>query len=304
MRIDPVLDNLLRELRAGRFRPRAVRRFVDEGIGHAIDLAWSLKGLRRSFYVASGLMAAVLLVIGGLLSAVFPGGLRVTTWVAEGALFVFVFGLTLLQLGLVRSEGEGEAYERFTFPNVLTLLRLLSVPFLVDTLTDTLASPHPADVAPAVFCLTLFAVATDMLDGTAARLLRQTSEFGRIYDPVVDIVFHSSVAVTLFFAGAVSPAYVIVVLFRYLLPPVAGFFLYLFREPFQVKSTIMGKLSSLVLSVFVLAFTGGLAFEPARAIGLPAFTHDILEPASIVICGLTVLFFLGRGGRILRHGKK
>jgi phosphatidylglycerophosphate synthase len=301
LKVDPVLSNLLGELRAGRFRPRAVRRFVNQGIGHAIDLAWSLKGLRRSFYVASAVMAVVLVAMGVTVHVLVPGGLRWTTILGVSALYVAVFGLTLLQLGLVRSEVSGEAYERFTFPNVLTLLRLLSVPYLVDTLSDTLSSPDPSAGAPAVFGLMMFAVLTDTADGFFARLLRQTSEFGRIYDPVVDIVFHVSLGVTLYAGGVVASAYLGAVLLRYLLPPVAGFFLYLFREPFQVKSTFMGKLSSLVLSVFEAAVAATLVFEPQPGV-LTRLASSILEPACVVACAGTVLFFVGRGLRIL-HGR-
>ncbi|MBM4394461.1 MAG: CDP-alcohol phosphatidyltransferase family protein [Deltaproteobacteria bacterium] len=300
MKVDPVLGHLLGDLRAGRFRPRAVRRFVREGVRHAIDLAWSLRSLRRSFFVASAIMAAVLVFVGATLSAAFPGGLRPATWIAEGLLFVAVFALTLLQLGLVRAETSREAYERFTFPNVLTLLRLLVVPYLVEALRGVVAGADET-AARAVFGLLLVASVTDALDGMLSRLLRQQSDFGRIYDPVVDAVFHSALAVALWSGGAVSHAYLVLVLLRYLLPPVAGSFLYLAGAPFQVKSTFMGKLSSLVLSVFECALAAAFAFSSPT---LMTVATAWLEPASVVVAAGTVLFFLGRGVRLIRRAPR
>lgn len=298
MKVDPVLQNLLKELKAGRFRPRAIRRFVTQGIGHAIDLAWSLKNLRRSFYYASGIMLGVLAAIGFLLDVSLQDGIRFSTLCAEVVLFIVVFGLTLVQLGLVRSESSGECYERFTFPNVLTLLRLLVVPYLTEVLASAIVDPQ--GYAKALVALMIFAVLTDALDGMFARLLRQTSEFGRIYDPVVDIVFHVSLTITLYNGRLVSVKYILMVLLRYLLPPVAGFFLYLFKEPFQVKSTWMGKVSSLLLSIFETMIAVTLAVNPYYLLDVIVW----MEPLCILACGAAVLYFVVYGLRIMRGQTK
>lgn len=66
----------------------------------------------------------------------------------------------------------------FTLPNIITMFRLALMPAFV--LAFLLSHFLAASL--------LFALAsiTDMLDGLAARLLRQESEFGRFLDPVVD----------------------------------------------------------------------------------------------------------------------
>jgi cardiolipin synthase len=289
-----VLGGLLQDLRVGHFRPRAIRRFIRDGIRHGIGLAWSLRDLRRSFYAASIFMACVLGLVGAILHGALPDGVGLGTWVGVAILFVIVFFLTLFQLGLVRTEQSGELYDRFVFPNVLTLLRLMVVPYL------SLAIAQGREGIPAwsLLGLVMFSVLSDMMDGFLARTMKQTSDFGRIYDPVVDIIFHSSVAWALFRAGDVSLVFLVVVLVRYVLPPLAGSFLYLFREPFQVKSTIMGKLSSLVLSVFLCVVAAG------RATGFAIITGPVstgLEWLSIAICVATVVFFLGRGLKMLQE---
>ena len=307
MKVDPVLYHLLKELRAGRFRPRAIRRFVTDGIGHAMDLAWSLEGLRHSFFAASAVMMAVLIVLGVGLAVVLPGGVGLGTWVAQGLLFVFVFGMTLLQLGLVRAESSGEVYDRFVLPNVLTLLRLLVIPYLLASIaaaSDASAgSPDGILASRLALGLVFFAVSTDVLDGTLSRRLGLTSDFGRIYDPTVDAAFHSCMAVSLFSNGLVGIWYLLVVLVRYLLPPLAVACLYLFREPFQVKSTVMGKLSSLILSTYLTFSMAVLAFD-TKGSTFDTVVTEYLEPACVVICLATIAFFLGRGVRILRTTKR
>jgi phosphatidylglycerophosphate synthase len=170
--------------------------------------------------------------------------------------------------------------------------------------SQVLTSREPGPAVKAVFGLVLFASLTDVLDGWLSRRLQQTSEFGRIYDPVVDIVFHATMAVVLYAGGAVTPAYLEVVLLRYLLPPVAGALLFLLREPFRVKSTAMGKASSLVLSVFLCAVVFSRAYELVRPGWVQDVTRDWLEPLAILVCAATVLAFAVRGVKILRGAER
>jgi cardiolipin synthase len=83
----------------------------------------------------------------------------------------------------------------FTIPNLLTLMRLL---FLIPILY-CLARHWQW---PAVFWAAL-GIATDLVDGWIARLLNQTSDLGRILDPVVDKIL--VIAVTLYLS--LSPGY-------------------------------------------------------------------------------------------------
>lgn len=296
MENDPLLYSLIRELKAGKFRPNAIKRFISKGITYAINLAWSLESLRHSFYMAEVGMACILLSIGIILETTLDEGLGLSVILAEIALFISVFGLTLLQLGLVRAESSGKPYDTFVFPNILTLLRLLLIPFIVGTMIREGESSKMA-----CFLLVSVAVITDTLDGTLSRRLGLTSDFGRIYDPVIDLLFHSSMAITLYNIQAIPSYFMVATLVRFFLPPVAGFFLYLFSEPFRVKSTIMGKVSSLFLSLFLMVFSGGKAFDSQN---LSALASNILIPVSTAICILTTIFFLWKGIRIIKTAKK
>ena len=69
----------------------------------------------------------------------------------------------------------------WNLPNLLTLFRILLIPFFV--LTFYLPFPAHHLITAAIFGLACF---TDWLDGFLARILKQTSSLGAFLDPVAD----------------------------------------------------------------------------------------------------------------------
>jgi CDP-diacylglycerol--glycerol-3-phosphate 3-phosphatidyltransferase len=69
----------------------------------------------------------------------------------------------------------------WNLPNLLTLFRILLIPFFV--LTFYLPIPHHHFITAAIFAL---ACLTDWLDGYLARVLKQLSSLGAFLDPVAD----------------------------------------------------------------------------------------------------------------------
>lgn len=78
----------------------------------------------------------------------------------------------------------------FNLPNILTLLRLLIIPFLVILYYLPFSFAHMS--AAILFA---FACITDWLDGYLARSLKQLTRFGEFLDPVADKVMVSVVLV-------------------------------------------------------------------------------------------------------------
>ena len=69
----------------------------------------------------------------------------------------------------------------YTLPNILTLIRILLIPFFI------FAFYLPLSWGPLLAAgLFVLAAITDMLDGYLARKLNQTSKFGAFLDPVAD----------------------------------------------------------------------------------------------------------------------
>jgi CDP-diacylglycerol--glycerol-3-phosphate 3-phosphatidyltransferase len=69
----------------------------------------------------------------------------------------------------------------WTLPNLLSLFRIVVIPFLVYLLT--FSEPDTALLAASLF---LLATLTDFFDGYLARRHRSVSDIGRILDPVAD----------------------------------------------------------------------------------------------------------------------
>lgn len=76
----------------------------------------------------------------------------------------------------------------FTLPNILCYTRILLTPVIIYFLS----------IGAFIESLMVFLIAglTDALDGTIARLLNQTSRFGKFLDPIADKFFINSIFIT------------------------------------------------------------------------------------------------------------
>ncbi|SPE35708.1 CDP-diacylglycerol--glycerol-3-phosphate 3-phosphatidyltransferase [Candidatus Sulfopaludibacter sp. SbA3] len=123
-------------------------------------------------------------------------------------------------------------------PNILTLLRLLLVPFVIQAIV----AGRP------MLALALFGAAsvTDILDGWAARRLRLSTQTGAYLDPIADKVLMSGVFLALAAAGSMPWWLVGIILGRdmYILLAVAVFLLLSSARKFP--PSVWGKLSTFV----------------------------------------------------------
>lgn len=89
-------------------------------------------------------------------------------------------------------------------PNLLTLLRLIAVPFLVIQMLN-----GHEEMALLIFVM---AGATDAVDGRLARRLNQSTRLGQYLDPIADKLMLSTLFLTTTYIGLV-PRYVTVLVF-------------------------------------------------------------------------------------------
>jgi cardiolipin synthase len=89
-------------------------------------------------------------------------------------------------------------------PNLLTMLRLFTLPFLVITILDGRWK--------LAFALLWIAGVSDGLDGLAARLLKQRTTLGLYLDPIADKLLLSTLFLVLMHVGVI-PRYVTVLVF-------------------------------------------------------------------------------------------
>jgi cardiolipin synthase len=92
----------------------------------------------------------------------------------------------------------------YNIPNMLTYGRIIAVPLVVLCffLEGRLASSEPARWA--AFTIFIVASVTDFLDGYLARLWKQSSNIGRMLDPIADKLLVSAVLLLLAADGTIA----------------------------------------------------------------------------------------------------
>jgi cardiolipin synthase len=126
----------------------------------------------------------------------------------------------------------------FNLPNLLTLLRLVLVPFVIQAILE---GRH-------FLGLLLFAVAavTDVMDGAAARHLGLTTQSGAYLDPIADKCLLSGVFLALAVARIVPWWFVAVVFGRDLYILIAVAAIWLISPIREFPPSVWGKISTFV----------------------------------------------------------
>jgi len=137
---------------------------------------------------------------------------------------------------------------RITFPTVLTLSRIVLIPFLVQTLIN-----ESWRLATGMF---VFAAITDMLDGYLARRWNQESDFGACLDPVADKLLIIACYATLFFSPIsdlpLPGWFLLVVLVKESALLVGAFYFGLLKGLVRIRPSLFGKATMVVQSCLVI----------------------------------------------------
>lgn len=200
----------------------------------------------------SGVIAGIVYIAIGL----------VWIWVTQPPLYLLAWLMVVVVAG---SYIPGEA-------NQVSLARAyLAVPALAYSTTGQLGL---LAVVVAVAGL------TDLVDGTIARRLEQPSQFGGALDPVVDGIFMSALCIGLSVGGYIPLWLGLVVIARYLLPAVAGGVLIAVGRRPELRHTLMGQVST----VLILVLIGGVCLFR----GLNQDASGLLAAGEVVIPIATV----------------
>lgn len=119
-------------------------------------------------------------------------------------------------------------------PNILTALRIVSVPILVVVL---LSSFHGKELT--AFFIFLFSALTDMIDGFWARRKNQTTLFGQMLDPIADKLLVASALICLVELRAVEAWMVVIIIGREL--AVSGFRAIASSTGTHIPASTLGK---------------------------------------------------------------
>ena len=132
-------------------------------------------------------------------------------------------------------------------PILLTMARILTVPFLVSAILGQ-------QFAWAVSLL-VFAALTDLLDGALARFLGQETALGAYLDPVADKLLVVACYGALMSIDtpyfAIPRWFIILVLVRELLILVGAAYWGLFKHALPIAPTVLGKVTTAVQLLFI-----------------------------------------------------
>jgi CDP-diacylglycerol--glycerol-3-phosphate 3-phosphatidyltransferase len=96
-----------------------------------------------------------------------------------------------------------------------------------------------------------FAAVTDVLDGYFARKHNQTTEFGKIIDPVADKIVVGGVVLKLFLLGTLPGHYLLMIIGRDLIILIGGIFVAK-KIGRVLPSNVLGKITVILISIVLI----------------------------------------------------
>ena len=177
-------------------------------------------------------------------------------------------------------------------PNLLTLLRLIFIPFVVIALID-----HHYLSALAIFVI---AGITDGLDGLLARLLQQKTALGQYLDPIADKLLLSTMFLVLALIHKIRWSVTVLVFSRDLIILIVCAVLYGTGAMKVFRPSWFGKANTLVQIVTVLLVLTNTIY-PARWLAVARLAGVWGTIALTIISGV---HYVVRVAFELRHGNK
>ena len=177
-----------------------------------------------------------------------------------------------------------------TWPNVITLGRLLATPFIVQLILKNNYFW--------AFWVTLGAGLSDILDGFVARLFKMPSTLGAYLDPIADKVLLTALYIVFTIQHEIPLWVVFIIVGRDLLILGGIAFLWKNRKKIQIHPSFISKINTflqILTSIFILA---------NKAYGLEAQTMvEILLGFTIVATFLSAYGYIKTGWALLKGEK-
>jgi len=166
-----------------------------------------------------------------------------------------------------------------SIPNIITLGRILLVPFIVWAIAS-----NQMEIA-----FTIFVVAgvSDAVDGFLAKRFNMASELGALLDPLADKALLVSIYVALGIWGAMPRWLVILVVSRDIMIVGAVIVSWLFGKPIPMKPLMVSKLNTVAQVAFAALVLAALGF------GFDPSPYDVILMSFVTVFTLlSVSFYL------------
>lgn len=251
------VESYLKDLRRKRYSLPATAEYVARCARKSLGAAWHRPKVLTGVVVAGLIHLVVLFGLAVLLSFLVDRALAVEYFIASS--WWLLGGLTwiTLHLGMFRKDHE-IPLSGLGLPNFITLGRLLAIPAFLVFITQG----HEL-LALAAF---LLGGLSDVADGIAARRLGTETHMGRIFDPLVDVLFNTGVAIGLTRAGFLPSWILTLVLVRYGLLMFGAAWIYVVHGPVAIRPTVLGKTTGVITTGLILGIVLAVNFlKPAQA---------------------------------------
>ena len=159
-----------------------------------------------------------------------------------------------------------------SIPNIITLGRILLVPFIVWAIAS-----NQLEIAFAIF---IIAGVSDAVDGFLAKRFNMASELGALLDPLADKALLVSIYMALGIWGAIPRWIVILVVSRDIMIVGAVMVSWLFGKPIPMKPLMVSKLNTVAQVAFAALVLASLGF------GFNSTPYDL------ILMGLVTVFTL------------
>jgi cardiolipin synthase len=166
-------------------------------------------------------------------------------------------------------------------PNILTLARILLLPFFAVTIIY-----KEFKIALIIF---IVAAVTDFLDGFIARIKKQETYFGRILDPVADKFFLITSFVLMSAYGLIPKWLTTIVISKDVIVVAGSIIIYIVTHNLKIEPGFIGKLASACQFALI-----GLILLLLNVKGA-ARIHVSLFIFVAVVTALSCLFYVSKG---------
>ena len=161
-----------------------------------------------------------------------------------------------------------------SIPNIITLGRILLVPFIVWAIAS-----NQMEIAFAIFVV---AGVSDAVDGFLAKRFNMASELGALLDPLADKALLVSIYMALGIWGAVPRWIVILVVSRDIMIVSAVIVSWIFGKPIPMKPLMVSKLNTVAQVAFAALVLAALGFG----------FKEKLPPYDLILMGFVTVFTL------------
>ncbi len=143
--------------------------------------------------------------------------------------------------------------ELFTIPNILTYIRLISIPFFMWMMIAYAIDETATKYIWAGFGIFLFAEITDICDGYIARHFNQISDIGKVLDPIADKVLQCVSMLMLAICGNLHWAFVVIIIVKEVYMGVTSkYWMRASKRQVEQKSNKVGKAGATIYFVGIL----------------------------------------------------